>query len=79
MSTMNISLPTSLKVLVDAQVEARGYGTVSEYIRDLIRRDLDRRQLREALLEGARSEPSSPADTAWFDALRDRAREAPSS
>lgn len=79
MSTMNISLPTSLKALVDEQVEERGYGTVSEYVRDLIRRDLDRRQLRGLLLEGATSAPTAPVDAAWFDALRDRAREKPSS
>ena len=31
MSTMNISLPDSLKAFVDEQVSQRGYGTSSEY------------------------------------------------
>lgn len=35
---MNISLPNSLKAFVDEQVGQRGYGTGSEYVRELIRR-----------------------------------------
>lgn len=38
MSTMNISLPESLKSFVDEQVGERGYSTSSEYVRELIRR-----------------------------------------
>ena len=38
MSTMNISLPEELKDFVDSQVK-RGYGTSSEYVRELIRKD----------------------------------------
>jgi antitoxin ParD1/3/4 len=72
MSTMNISLPDSLKSFVDEQVNQRGYGTSSEYVRDLIRRDQDRQHLRGLLLDGAASLPSAPADTAYFDALRNR-------
>ncbi len=69
---MNISLPASLKSFVDEQIASHGYATCSEYIRELIRRDQDRRQLRDLLLEGAASAPASPADEAWFDSLRDR-------
>lgn len=36
MSTMNISLPETLKSFVDEQVSKRGYGTSSEYVRELI-------------------------------------------
>ncbi len=39
MSTMNISLPESLRSFVDEQVSRRGYGTSSEYFRELIRKD----------------------------------------
>lgn len=46
MATMNISLPDDMRSAVDAQIEARGFGTSSEYVRDLIRRDLDRQALR---------------------------------
>jgi len=74
MSTMNISLPDSLKDFVDEQVTQRGYGTSSEYVRELIRKDADRLHLRGLLLEGGASAPASPADAAYFGALRKRVR-----
>ena len=67
MSTMNISLPDSLKDFVDKQVTERGYGTSSEYVRELIRKDADRLHLRGLLLEGASSVAAGPADSAYFD------------
>ncbi|ODU01723.1 MAG: addiction module antitoxin [Thiobacillus sp. SCN 63-1177] len=70
MSTMNISLPDSLKTFVDEQVSQRGYGTSSEYVRELIRKDQDRQHLRGLLLEGASSAPASPANSAYFERLR---------
>ena len=74
MSTMNISLPDSLKAFVDEQVTERGFGTSSEYVRELIRKDADRLHLRGLLLEGAASAPAAPADATYFDALRKRVR-----
>ena len=74
MSTMNISLPESLKDFVDEQVAARGFGTSSEYVRQLIRRDLDRQHLRNLLLQGAGSPLEEEADDAYFDGLRDQVR-----
>jgi antitoxin ParD1/3/4 len=56
MTTMNISLPDTLKTFVDQQVEGCGYGTSSEYIRELIRKDQDRQNLRQLLLDGGQSE-----------------------
>ena len=76
MSTMNISLPDTLKSFVDEQVSQRGYGTSSEYVRELIRKDQDRLQLRGLLLAGAASAPTVPADASYFDGLRDRVRKA---
>jgi antitoxin ParD1/3/4 len=55
--TMNISLPDSLKAFVEEQVAAKGCGTSSEYMRELIRKDQDRQHLRNLLLEGAQSVP----------------------
>jgi antitoxin ParD1/3/4 len=72
MTTMNISLPDALKSFVDEQVAERGYGTSSEYVRELIRRDQDRQRLRGLLLAGAASSPTAPADAAYFDGLRER-------
>lgn len=76
MSTMNISLPESLKSFVDEQVGERGYSTSSEYVRELIRKDQDRQHLRRVLLAGAATTPTSPADSAYFEGLRDRVRRA---
>jgi antitoxin ParD1/3/4 len=72
MSTMNISLPEALKSFVDAQVSSRGFGTSSEYVRELIRKDQERLHLRELLLAGAGSKPAATADSAYFATLRDR-------
>ena len=74
MSTMNISLPDPLKTFVDEQVKQRGYGTSSEYVRELIRKDQERTRVRGLLLEGAASQPIGPADGAYFDGLRNRIR-----
>ncbi len=73
MGTMNVSLPDELRDYVAAQVNDGNYGSTSEYVRDLIRRDHDRRQLRTALLEGARSPVATTADAAYFASLRDQA------
>ena len=73
---MNISLPNSLKSFVDQQVSERGYGTSSECVRELIRKDQDRQRLRGVLLAGAATAPASPADAAYFEGLRDRVRRA---
>ena len=70
MSTMNISLPAPLKSFVDEQVTDRGYGTCSAYVRELIRRDRDRQQLRALLVTGGESPPSVTADAAYFEQLR---------
>ncbi|WP_313234615.1 type II toxin-antitoxin system ParD family antitoxin [Delftia acidovorans] len=74
MSTMNISLPDALKSFVDEQVSQRGYGTSSEYVRELIRRDQERLQLRNLLLAGAGSAPAAAVDAGYFDGLRERAK-----
>jgi antitoxin ParD1/3/4 len=70
MSTMNISLPDALKSFVDAQVTTRGFGTSSEYVRELIRKDQDVQRLRALILDGAASPIVGEADEAYFDGLR---------
>jgi putative addiction module CopG family antidote len=73
MSTMNISLPETLKSFVDQQVAGRGFGTSSEYVRELIRKDQDRQSLRRLLLDAAATAPTEPVDEAYFEGLRNRA------
>jgi antitoxin ParD1/3/4 len=72
MSTMNISLPNTLKSFVDEQVSQGAYGTSSEYLRELIRKDKERLHLRGLLLAGAASTPAGVADAAYFEGLRGR-------
>jgi antitoxin ParD1/3/4 len=58
MTTMNVSLPKTLKDFVDNQVHNRGYSTSSEYIRDLIRNDQihqAEQQLAKFILDGLES------------------------
>ncbi len=74
MTTMNISLPEALKAFVDEQVSQRGYGTSSEYVRELIRRDRDRELLRSLILDGAKSPIAGEADRAYFENLRNRVK-----
>ena len=53
-TTMNVSLPETMKSFVEERLDEGGYGTASEYIRDLIRADQKRRaeaQLETLLLE----------------------------
>jgi antitoxin ParD1/3/4 len=70
MTTMNISLPDGLKSFVDERVASEGYGTSSEYVRELIRRDKDRREFKEHLLAGLRSGTAGPMDNTYFAQLR---------
>ena len=75
MSTMNISLPDELKTYVDQRIRAEGFGSTSEYMRELIRRDRDREVLRQYLLDGVRSKPAGRMDETYFAALRKQVRD----
>lgn len=44
MANLNISLPDSMRAFVENKIEREGYGTISEYLRDLIRAD-ERREM----------------------------------
>jgi antitoxin ParD1/3/4 len=43
MTSLNISLPAVLKQYVEGQVASGDWGTPSEYVRELIRQDKERR------------------------------------
>lgn len=58
LASLNISLPQSLKEYVESQVTEGGYSTPSEYLRELLRQDQQRRaddKLTALLLEGLNS------------------------
>jgi antitoxin ParD1/3/4 len=73
---MNISLPETLRTFVDEQVSQLGFGSSSEYVRELIRKDRDRRQLRALLWDGAAGAPGAVADGGYFESLKARMRNA---
>jgi antitoxin ParD1/3/4 len=56
MTSLNISLPEALKNYVEGQVASGDWGTPSEYIRELIRQDKERRlgNLEQELVAAAR-------------------------
>ena len=69
MTTMNISLPERLKKFVDEQVDQAGYGSSSEYVRELIRRDrvaAAKRQLAAMMREGLESGDGSTVDRQFW-------------
>lgn len=74
--TMSISLRESLKQYVEARVAAGGYGTPSEYIEELVRRDREvrRREAQEKLegllLEGLESGPAEVIGAEEWEAIR---------
>lgn len=70
MATINVSLPGSLEEFVGERVRLLGYGTSSEYVCDLIRRDRDRTKLRDLLLEGASGPPTKEVGRSYFEELR---------
>lgn len=44
MATMNVSLPDAMKEWVEGQAGTGRYSNASDYVRDLIRRDQERRE-----------------------------------
>ena len=72
MTTMNISLPETLKAFVDDQVRQGGYSSVSEYVRELVRA-AQKRQAKEALelkLLEALEEPAEEVTPKYLETLR---------
>jgi antitoxin ParD1/3/4 len=73
MTTLTISLPESLKEFIDAEVQTKGYGNVSEYVRGLLRaaqaKDADTR-LEALLLEGLASGKDSALTTDFWRELK---------
>lgn len=73
MTTVTISMPESLKEFLDHEVETKGYGNVSEYMRSLLRearaKDADFR-LQELLLEGLASGQEIPVTPDFWRQVR---------
>lgn len=74
MATMNISLPAPMKDWVEGQASSGRYSNVSDYVRDLIRQEQQRRDQigqMQLLVDAARTGGLSDEST---DAIRTRAR-----
>ncbi len=70
-STMNFSLPPALREQLDQKVQRLGsYSSTSEYLRELVRRDLQRDAIAhvDALLAEGLASPTEPVNAAWWKA-----------
>ena len=78
MPTMNISLPENLKEFVESQVQSGSYASVSEFMRELVRREQkarSREELEKQLLEGLNSGDGIEATPEMWRELRQDVRE----
>ncbi len=76
---MNVSLPGDLRQWVDEQVKNGGYGTASEYLRDVLRRARERdarRKLDQTLVDAVRSGAEIVMDDSDWAAIRKAAKAA---
>lgn len=67
-ASMNISLPPALREWVEQQVEVRGFGTASEFVRDMIRRERERMQrerIDQKLLSAMKTPVSELTEGDW--------------
>jgi antitoxin ParD1/3/4 len=75
-TSMNVSLPKSLRSFVDERVSSSSYTSASEYVRELIRKDRERQaahdRLEELLLEGLASGPASEWTEDDWASIRER-------
>lgn len=80
MSRLTISVPDQMNEWVEAQISAGRYGNVSEYFRDLVRRDQERKEtalneLRSMIDRAAASGISDKTLPEVLEAARQEARQ----
>jgi antitoxin ParD1/3/4 len=76
-ATMNISLPENMKEFVETQAREQGFGTLSEYMRTVIRQlqnDKKRAKVDALLLEGLNSGPAKPMTAKDWDDIKSEVR-----
>lgn len=75
-TSMNVSLPTTLRSFVDERVASSAYTSASEYVRELIRKDRESQaaqgRLEKMLLEGLASGPAAEWTEDDWAAIRER-------
>jgi antitoxin ParD1/3/4 len=79
-ASMNISVPDSMREWVQSRIESGEYASVSDYVRDLIRRDqntgarqLSVEDIRRTIEGGRAAGESSPAEEV-FGHIEDKLR-----
>ncbi len=78
MTSINISLPDSMRAYVDQQVANGGYSSASEYFRELVRQDQkhkENEQLEAMLLEGLNSGTATAMTAQDWEDVRQAVRE----
>ncbi len=67
MTSLNISIPVQLKAYIEAQVESGDYGTPSEYVRSLVRKDKEAKlaTLKQQLLAALQTEAFEVTPEEW--------------
>ena len=73
MTTLNISLPDTMREFIDQQIKIKGYSTASEYIRHLIRQEQEKeaeKRIETLLLEGLDSGESIEITEEWWENKR---------
>jgi antitoxin ParD1/3/4 len=77
-TTLNISLPDTMKIDVENIIATEGYGNTSEFFRDLVRNYLKERQERKLetlLLEGINSGEPTALTKDDFEKIKQRGLE----
>jgi antitoxin ParD1/3/4 len=75
MTTMNISLPDSMRAFIEQKVVQGSYGSASEYIRQLVREEQQRaakERLELLLMEGLESGPAVEMTSEHWEELKRR-------
>lgn len=74
-TSINISIPETMKADVEKVIAAEGYGNTSEFFRDLVRDYLRQRQgrnLEAMLLDGIEGETAASLSKLDFKAIKER-------
>jgi antitoxin ParD1/3/4 len=76
--SINISLPDAMRDYVEEQIANGSYSTISEYFRELVRQDRERKaqdRLEALLLEGLASGQATPMTAQDWQDIRQAVRE----
>lgn len=79
MTTMNVSMPKSLRKYVESEVKRGGYSSASELFREMVRQRKEEKKrslarLEELLVEGLESGPATEWTAGDFQRIREQGR-----